>query len=348
MDERLAPADAALQHGRAPRPLPLFLQLVREVARDDEDTARRALDGLARYGREARAAPRKPRPAVATVGPATLRDHGGRGPAVVLIPSLINPPHVLDLPGQSLAAVLAVHHRTLLLDWGGARARAGLDLGGHVETLLVPLLRKLDEVPMLVGYCLGGTMALAAANLVAVPRIATLAAPWRFDAYPAEALAALRELWRHSAPLARGLGVLPTEVLQAAFWSLDPRGVVAKFAALASAPRQSEAVSRFVTLEDWANDGEPVPIPAARELIERLFLANCSGNGNWRVGGTRVRPDAAPALHFTARGDRIVPEASAPPGPLHPVASGHVGMVVGGRAPAQLHAPLLRFLGQAA
>ena len=354
MDDRLAPANSALQqmraaqhgaqHKRAPRPLPLFLELVRETARAEPELARRALAGLSRYGDAERMAVRSARPVVAQIGGTCLRDLGGSGAPVVLVPSLINPPRVLDLPGASLAEALGAQHRVLLLDWGAAAGRSGLDLGGHVEALLAPLLEGLGEPVALAGYCLGGTMALAAANLVAVRKVATLAAPWRFAAYPRESRDGLGLLWRRSEPAAEALGVLPTEVLQAAFWSLDPRGIVAKFARLADEPEGSIALSRFVTLEDWANDGEPLPLPAARELIEELFLADRSGAGKWRVGGALVRPDAAPSLHFTARADRIVPATSAPPGDTHPVSSGHVGMIVGGRAASDLHAPLLGFL----
>ena len=64
------------------------------------------------------------------------------GPPAVLVPSLINPPDVLDLDEDvSLAAAVArMGRRSLLLDWGAARERADLDVGGHVEKLLVPLL----------------------------------------------------------------------------------------------------------------------------------------------------------------------------------------------------------------
>lgn len=358
MDHRLAPANHALQqlrvaqheaqhglqHKRAPRPLPLFLELVREAAREEPELARRALAGLARYGDAERMAGLAARPVVARIGGTCLRDLGGSGSPVVLVPSLINPPNVLDLPGASLAEALAARHRVLLLDWGAAAERAGLDLGGHVAGLLVPLVEGLGEEVSLVGYCLGGTMALAAAKLVPVCKVMTLAAPWRFAAYPQESREGLELLWRRSAPAAEALGVLPIEVLQAAFWSFDPRGIVAKFARLADEPEDSIALRRFVTLEDWANDGEPLPLPAARELIEELFLADRSGGGTWRVGGVVVRPDAAPSLHFTARADRIVPATSAPPGAVHAVSAGHVGMVVGSHAPSQLHAPLLAFL----
>ncbi|WP_309611843.1 alpha/beta fold hydrolase [Sphingomonas sp.] len=345
MTDRIAPGDAALQHGRAPRPLPLFLSLVQEVAKGDPDLARRALEGLSRYRREPRASAPTPRPVAASAGIATLRDHGGAGRPLVLVPSLINPTDVLDLPGRSLAAVLAQRHRVLLVDWGAARERSSLDLGEHVTQLLVPLLESLGEPVDLVGYCLGGTMAIAAANLVPVRRIATLAAPWRFDAYPETALAGLGKLWREASPAAQHLGLLPVEILQIAFWSLDPGGMVSKFARLAGEPVGSATVQRFVSLEDWANDGEPIPLPAAREMIERLFEANEPGTGQWRVGGRTVTANPAPALHFTASGDRIVPAASAPPGATRAIHSGHVGMIIGSHAPVELHAPLLAFLG---
>jgi len=341
----VAPRNTALQHGHAPRPLPLFLEMVREMQREDPALARRALQGLDRYARAARSSLSTERPAIASACGAILRDHGGTGPNVVLVPSLINPPHVLDLPGQSLAAALAAQHHVLSIDWGPASDRSELDLGGHIEALLVPLLRTLGESVALVGYCVGGTMALAAANLTPVRRLATLASPWRFDQYPPAARRSLGDLWTSARPAAEAFGVLPTEVLQAAFWSLDPRGIVAKFARLASELDDSEIVRRFVTIEDWANEGEPLPIPAARELIEELFIADRPMRGQWRVGGRTIRADPCPTLHFTARADRIVPAASAPPGPTHAVASGHVGMVVGSGAPASLHRPLLDFLG---
>src|SRR5688500_19027914 len=93
----LAPGHAAPQHSAAPRPLPLFLELVRLRAEDDPELARAALDGLAIYASAKRSEPRAPRPVAAQIGGAALRDHGGSGAPVVLVPSLINPPTILDL-----------------------------------------------------------------------------------------------------------------------------------------------------------------------------------------------------------------------------------------------------------
>ena len=265
----------------------------------------------------------------------------------MLIPSLINPPHILDLdPGVSLAgAVAKMGRRAMLLDWGEAAQRPTLGVAGHVETILVPLLRALGEPAALIGYCLGGTMAIAAAGQIACERVATLAAPWHFSRYPDDSRAALAATWSQSRASAQLLGALPMEVLQASFWSLDPMRTVAKFAKFGQLDPASAEACRFVALEDWANEGEPLPFPAARELIEDLFGADLSGAGQWQVGDT-IATDrlTVPMLHLTAGRDRIAPAATAPAGPSENLAAGHVGMVVGS-ARHELHRALARFLG---
>jgi len=58
-ERRLLPQHSALQHERAPRPLPLFLELVRQVSERDPQLATDALSGLRKYEQ----APRRERPA---------------------------------------------------------------------------------------------------------------------------------------------------------------------------------------------------------------------------------------------------------------------------------------------
>ena len=326
--------------------MPLFLELVRRAAEDDAELARVALAGLRAYEVAERDPEPAPKPEVARVGGAAIRDHGGGGPPALLIPSLINPPLILDLDAEvSLAAALArMGRRSLLLDWGPADARSELSVAGHVEILLQPLLRSISEPAALVGYCLGGTMAIAAANIASCERVATLAAPWNFALYPQASRDALRDMWQAAETSAQGLGALPMEVLQAAFWSLDPERTVKKFAAFGRLDPASAEARRFVQLEDWANGGEPLPLPAARELIEDLFGRDIAGSGEWQVGGKPVT-DAlgVPLLNLTAGRDRIAPAATAPAGDCVSIPAGHVGMVVGS-ARTGLHAALQSFL----
>ena len=320
--------------------------MIRAVGEIEPQTARAALSGLAAYQRAPRPRGRKARPIAARAGPATLRDFGGDGPPAVLVPSLINPPDVLDLDEEvSLAAAVArMGRRSLLLDWGAARERADLDIAGHVEQLLIPLVRQLGRRASLVGYCLGGTMTIAAANLVEVESVATIASPWRFSNYPPDARSSIDELWRAAKHAAASFNLLPMEVLQAAFWSLDPKRTVTKFASFSGLEPGSAEATRFVVLEDWANEGEALPLAAARELIEEFFRDDLPGRGEWRIGG-RVVTDAVavPSIHFTAAHDRITPGGSAANGQKVEIDAGHVGMVVGS-ARARLHEGLGAFL----
>jgi polyhydroxyalkanoate synthase len=308
--------------------LPLFLELVREVSARDPKLAADALAGLRAYEQAPRRERPAPKPKIARIRGACLRDHGGEGKPAILVPSLINPPGILDLDEEvSLtAAVSAIGRRALLLDWGKADERSELSVAGHVEELLLPLLRSMNEPVALIGYCLGGTMAIAAANIVKVERVVTLAAPWSFARYPESSAQALQDMWRHSREAAKSLAALPMEVLQAAFWSLDPERTVRKFA-------------EFGRL----NQGEPLPYPAAQELVEGLFGNDFPGSGAWQVGGHAVsdRLDV-PTLHLTAERDLIAPPQTAASGEVVAIPSGHVGMIVGS-ARARLHQELKAF-----
>ena len=326
--------------------MPLFLELVRKAGEDDPQMARKALAGLRAYEQAERGPARPTLPEAARIGGACLRDHGGDGPVAILVPSLINPPRILDLDDETslAAAVTGMGRRVLLLDWGAADDRRELSVSSHVEQLLVPLIEAIGEPPALIGYCLGGTMAMAAANLVPAERVANLAGPWHFGAYPAESRNGLQNLWAHSRASAQTLGALPMELLQAAFWSLDPLRTVAKFADFDDLEPGSAQARRFVALEDWANEGEALPLPAAEELIERMFGADLPGKGQWRVGGKPMSEElAVPLLNLTAGTDRIAPAATAPAGPSESILSGHVGMLVGSKR-LQLHRALARFV----
>lgn len=314
----------------------MFLALLADVAVHDPALAKAALLGLRRYQQADEMPARPARPVVGAVGGATLQHCGGEGPTLLLVPSPINPSDILDLDeDRSLARVLAIGYRVLLLDWGPAKERMALDLTGHVERIILPLMDHVGPV-IAVGYCLGGTMALRAASWSSgVHAVATLASPWQFSAYPAEAREQIADMWAASRGAAEALGGLPMEVLQSAFWALDPRRIVEKFARFAAMEEGSAEARSFIMLEDWTNSGEPLPCPAARELVEDLF-----GRDAWRM----VAWPSCPLLHFAASNDRIVPAATAAPGHTIACPTGHVGMIAGRKAPAHLHAPLLSWL----
>lgn len=325
----------------------MFLAAVAAACGNDAARLARVLAGLRRYQAAPAALPRTPAPEIARIGSVTLRDHGGNGPVTVLVPSLINPPDILDLaPGNSLATALAGSGlQVLSIDWGDTEPH-GLDAAAAAR--LTPLLEGLGTPVSLVGYCLGGTLAIAAAALLGprARRLALLATPWHFDGYDAAARAGLAAWWAGVEPIADSLGCVPIDLLQPAFWALDAEALAAKFAAFAG----TAAPEAFVRLEDWANGGVPLSLAATRQLAETLFAGNASGEARWRVGGRAIDASTlgVPILDIIAGRDRIVPPAAAlsTQGPGTPLVldAGHVGMVVGRRAPELLWRPLAEWL----
>lgn len=350
MPGTIAYGDAAPQHG--PRPLPLFLNILWRETEDDAELRRRALIGLRRYQQADRPAPPPAPQVMAQAGAARMLRYGvdnGRAP-VIFIPSLINPPRVLDLSEDRsmLRDMAAAGHDAFLVDWGTPSAHDGaMGLDGHVTERLLPLIAALPRPPILVGYCLGGTLALAAAMLHQVRAVATIASPWAFDKFPQADRQEIATLWNGARSLCERLGYVPMEVLQSGFWAIDPARTVAKYAAFADMAEGSHEARAFMAVEDWANAGPPLSFAAGRDLFDHLYAANATGQGQWMVAGRAI--DIAdlccPSLSIRSTTDRIVPAKVAPDldGDWR-LNLGHVGMIVGRKAHELLWKPLSEWL----
>ncbi len=338
------------------RPEAFRAAVLRRLLRED----RALLRGLAAYRRH----PYQRRLAEPGViwaeGGSRLLDYapGSAGPVVLLVPSLINRAYVLDLDeGASLVRWLAAQGvRPLLLDWGwpGALER-GFGLTDYICGRLERALDAVGQPVVLAGYCMGGLLALAAAlrRPHQVRALALLATPWDFHAESAgqaRAVAALLPALEAAMALP---AALPVDALQILFAVQDPFAIAEKFRRFARLAPESEAARRFVALEDWLNDGVPLPAPVARETLGGWYGQNSPARGQWRVAGLAVQPQALamPAFCAIPARDRIVPPASAQAlaGSLRNVmvlraGSGHIGMVAGPGAEAALWRPFRDWL----
>ncbi|WP_176595731.1 MULTISPECIES: alpha/beta hydrolase [Sphingobium] len=346
----LAQANAAPQHG--PRPLPLFLNILWRETESDPELRKRAFLGLRKYQEAVRPAPPPAAPVAASAGSARLLRYGtenGRHP-VVFIPSLINPPQVLDLSTRRsmLRHMSAAGHDAYLVDWGTPAADDGaMGLDRHVTERLLPMLAALPRTPLLVGYCLGGNLAIGAAALQPAKALATVAAPWDFDGFPPADREQIGALWRSSKPTCQRLGYVPMEVLQSGFWAMDPARTIRKYAAFADMEPGSDEEHAFLAVEDWANGGPPLSYAAGRDLFEQFYAANASGRGEWPVGGQAIDPRrlTCPTLSIRSATDRIVPADAAPEmAENRTLRLGHVGMIVGSGARTSLWEPLSQWL----
>ena len=290
-------------------------------------------------------------------GSSRLLDYGGEGPLLLVVPSLINRAYVLDLAAErSMLRFWAgngVH--PVLLDWGwpGPEERR-FSLTDYVAGRLARALAALPAPAILVGYCMGGLLALAAALRTPwlVRGLMLLATPWDFHAGNPAAVHMARAAALQLAPVLAA-GTLPVDALQAMFAQQAAAGVAARYRAFPSLDPGSERARMFVALEDWLADGVPLAGPVAAECIGGWYGENTPAAGQWRIDGAVVDPAAlqAPTLVALPDRDRIVPPESAMalalaiPGAarLQP-AGGHVGMVAGERARAELWLPALDWL----
>ncbi len=301
-------------------------------------------------------------PVVWSEGGSRLLDYGGTGPTVLFVPSLINGFQVLDLMADhSMLRWLAANGtRPLLLDWGWPDAtERGFTLtdyiAGRLERTMAEAARLTGGPIILAGYCMGGLLAVAAAQRRPdlTHGLALLATPWDFHAPTVERAREAAGCLALIEPALELLGAMPVDALQMLFALLDPWGVADKYRAFAALPTDSPRAHRFVALEDWLNDGMPLAAPVARECLSAWYGANTPARGLWRVAGQIVDPSALRLPVFVAipQRDRIVPPDSAlalarliPEASTHSPAAGHVGMVAGAAAQRQLWEPLLAWL----
>ena len=301
-------------------------------------------------------------------GTTRLLDYGPPGGAPVLfVPSLVNRYWILDLmPGHSLMHHLRGPLRPILVDWGdpGPRER-GFDVGHYVRRIAraIAAIAALAGRPVPVaGYCMGGTLAVAATTLARrdVAALALLAAPWDFRAgggmlaqtFGGDGGAAQRSAWAgHIA----GWGELPVDVLQGFFALIDPNLAERKFRRFAGLDPAGEEAALFVALEDWLNDGVPLVAGVARAALFDWYGAGLPAAGEWRVGRRRILPErlGLPTFAAVPRRDRLVPPASAEGlierlGPVEAVRpdTGHIGLMIGSAAIDVVWDPLARWLAR--
>jgi polyhydroxyalkanoate synthase subunit PhaC len=348
---------SAVQHGNHENEF--SSAVVAETLRQDAAL----IEGIAAYRRHPWHRTLIDPPAIWAEGGTRLLDYGpAAGRPALFVPSLINRAYVLDLAeDQSMLRWLATQGiRPLLLDWGWpAETERRFTLtdyvAGRLERAMTAAARLAGSPPVLAGYCMGGTLAVAAAQRRPdlISGLALLAAPWDFHAPEPTRSIQAPETLPLLEPALTFSHSLPVDVLQSLFALLDPWGVADKYRGFARLPPDGERARMFVALEDWLNDGVPLAAEVARECLGEWYGENATARGNWRIAGLPVDPTLITTPTFVAvpGRDRIVPPESARPlaelipgAVLHQPTAGHIGMAAGARAEASLWRPLLDWL----
>ena len=317
--------------------------------------------------------PRRMGRILAEFGAARLLDYGEAGgvaegaPMVLLVPSLVNRATILDLsPERSLVDYLARSGlRPVVLDWGSpSAAENGFSLTDYICGYLAAGLELAmgqngGRPVMLLGYCMGGLLALAAAQHYAerVSALILLATPWDFHS-DSRLTGRLRANLPVLARLIDQQNGLSVDSLQSLFYGLDPFLVVRKYCQMGASlggesGGDSGALADFTRLEDWLNDGVPLVRGVASETLLGWYGGNRTLRREWLVAGTAIDPSLVrqPALVVIPSRDRIVPPASAlalaqslPRAEVLSPEIGHVGMMASPRAEALVWQPLVKWL----
>ena len=275
---------------------------------------------------------------------------------VLLIPSLINRHYVLDLmPGKSFAeSLVAAGHDVFIIDWGTPededRYVTFEDVVVHAIGRALRVTTRVSgaEAVHVLGYCLGGTLAVlhAALQPARVASLTLVAAPVDFHD------GGLLSRWTNTRSLdtealVEGAGNVPWQLMQGAFQLLRPTLPLVKAVSLAQRAWDEPFLDGFFALETWGNDNVSFPGACWQTYVEQLYRKNALILGTLRLGGRPVRLDAlrCPVLCVTFEHDDIVPHRSASVLLEHLVGvdaqhvhvpGGHVGAMVSSAASRKL------------
>jgi polyhydroxyalkanoate synthase len=241
---------------------------------------------------------------------------------ILMVPSLINRHYVLDLlPQRSFIEFLVKRgHDVFIIDWGTPSAEDRfLEFDTICDQYIGRALRRAATLAgadraHLMGYCLGGTLAVihAAVHPERVATLSVLAAPIDFhDDGPLS-------LWTRTSSfdvsaIVRGLGNVPWQLMQGAFTMLRPTLHLTKGVTLLDRWWDDDELDGFFGLETWGNDNVSFPGACYERYIRELYQNNALVNGSFTLSGEPVRLEniTCPTLNVTFEHDTIVPAKSA-------------------------------------
>ncbi|PCI33522.1 MAG: poly-beta-hydroxybutyrate polymerase [Alphaproteobacteria bacterium] len=272
------------------------------------------------------------------IGTTEVRDYGTDlppdAPVVLAIPSLVNPAYILDLKqDHSFMRFLAgqgIH--PYLLDWTTpGDEEQGFGLEDYILNRLIPLIHILhrhhNRKIHLLGYCMGGNLSLAAAQILQkgteagaqtgaediLESLTLIATPWDFHASQPQHISTIAGNVLKLAPLTQKKKTVPMNIMQLFFFSLDPTLSQRKFRKFSRLDPESASAHHFVAIEDWANDGADLPPSVARDCLINWYQQNQPHRGCWNIAGQTIDPGrlTLPGHIILPQSDRIVPPASA-------------------------------------
>lgn len=275
---------------------------------------------------------------------------------VVIFPSLINRPYVLDLGrGRSLIGHLVRSgFEVMLFDWGRPTTRErDLSLNQLLSDRVPRALhsvrgfsRSRDNQPLsLIGHCLGGNLALQflERHPNEFDRLILLTTP--IDTQNDALLTKWAQIPEWDPKLfARVFEFIPWSTLQASFLLQRPSLTPRRWTQLLARLGDRDFRESWLQMEVWSNDGVSFPSELFQDLLIPLYRENAM-----------ARPSdlELPIFSLIAKDDHIVPTESAlaikqthkkSRHEIHIAKGGHVGAVIAARTRREVWPKMVDFL----
>lgn len=303
--------------------------LVAQLVRESERTAVRARNGL-RYVIGSEWAPARPTPSDVIWQHGAVALHRYRSDnvrfhdPVVMFIGLVSRSYILDLHRTNSVArsLRDAGLDVYLLEWGvPGPADAHNTLESYTQRFLpraldAALAESGAERASLLGYCMGGNLALLALGSQRLPvrSLVTMATPIDFTELHGLA-GAVRE--RHIDPdkLLDWTGNVPPEYLSAFFRVRRPTADIPNVARLWENLWNDEYVESHQAMARWAREHVPFPGAAFRQVVDQWLGRNAFLEGRLRLAGRAVdlRKVSCPTLSIIATRDDLVPPEAARP-----------------------------------
>ena len=249
-----------------------------------------------------------------------------RGAPVLLVPPLAAPAICFDLRrGCSLAEHLVLTgRRTYLLEYGDIEfADRGLGLEHWIEDVIPAAVRAAsadagDRPVRVIGWCLGGIMALLAHAWdagVPVEAAALVASPWDFTKVPLVAplrpIDAMTRGWLVT-QLYRGMGGAPASLVKRGYQLARIDRYVMKPWTVASNLDNRELLAQIEAVDVFMDRMHAYPGRTFGQLYHRFFRTNDLADGRLALtdGTIDLAGATIPLLAIAGRGDGIAPVAA--------------------------------------
>ncbi len=338
-----------------PTPLPLHLSLAASACMQQGEQAQEMLQdflsGIKAYQTHSHRRDVGDLPEFWRAGEVTLS--GNKDSHILVVPSLINRSAILDLSEEhSFVRFL----EAALLDWGSSmQDGAQADFDTLISERLIQALEQYERPVHVIGYCMAGTLLMAAAQIRPdlFASLTLLAAPWDFHAGDPSIRLLVQTMSLGAFSMIAQQGHLGHLWTQSLFASLEPDKTLRKYAAFAGKEKDSAEAQIFVAVEDWLNDPVDLPGDIARACIQDWYTLNRPAEGSWSVLGTEIDPAQVkcPVLIVAGNRDKLVP----------PQAStvladkvqhcdvvqedfGHIGLMASQKAPQQIWGPIKKWI----